>query len=383
MIRWLREVFGGGASRKAADAAVGRGMADVLAALDNVIDDDAALARIYAGFGTSVPGAAPGPEAGTAAGQGCARTGTPGSAVTPARTSGRAASRRRAVGRSVAVAAAALAAAAVALVAVVVPGAGPRGTDLTAYVVKRVDGALRAAGPGEIARMTVTSSAAAPGGKTVTTTAEEWSYGDQWRAVANSLAGHRVYDEGSGTASRYTLVSYPTRTWARGAGVGRPPAAAAGSRGCGSVVAALPQLFQAGLPGPSFAPSSLPVTVAGELRAAVSCGRLAVTGRQHVDGIETIELTGLRSGPVSETFWVSPGTYLPVRVVVRSAHGEPALKQTADITWLPPSRPNLVRLTVPVPTGFRHVPLTQALQSVSQHLGGTAAPGWAVGGKSG
>jgi hypothetical protein len=56
MIRWLRDAFGGGTKREAADAAVGRGMADVLAALDNVIDDDAALGRICAGPGETMPG---------------------------------------------------------------------------------------------------------------------------------------------------------------------------------------------------------------------------------------------------------------------------------------------------------------------------------------
>jgi hypothetical protein len=56
MIRWLRDAFGGGTKREAADAAVGRGMADVLAALDNVIDDDAALGRICAGLGETMPG---------------------------------------------------------------------------------------------------------------------------------------------------------------------------------------------------------------------------------------------------------------------------------------------------------------------------------------
>ncbi len=56
MIRWLRDAFGGGTKREAADAAVGRGMADVLAALDNVIDDDAALGRICAGVGETMPG---------------------------------------------------------------------------------------------------------------------------------------------------------------------------------------------------------------------------------------------------------------------------------------------------------------------------------------
>ena len=55
MIRWLRDAFGGGTKREAADAAVGRGMADVLAALDNVIDDDAALGRICADPGETMP----------------------------------------------------------------------------------------------------------------------------------------------------------------------------------------------------------------------------------------------------------------------------------------------------------------------------------------
>lgn len=56
MIRWLRDAFGGGTKREAADAAVGRGMADVLAALDNVIDDDAALRRICADTGETMTG---------------------------------------------------------------------------------------------------------------------------------------------------------------------------------------------------------------------------------------------------------------------------------------------------------------------------------------
>ena len=55
MIRWLRDAFGGATKREAADAAVGRGMADVLAALDDVIDDDAALGRICAGLGETMP----------------------------------------------------------------------------------------------------------------------------------------------------------------------------------------------------------------------------------------------------------------------------------------------------------------------------------------
>jgi len=56
MIRWLRDAFGGATKTEAADAAVGRGMADVLAALDDVIDDDVALGRICDGLGETMPG---------------------------------------------------------------------------------------------------------------------------------------------------------------------------------------------------------------------------------------------------------------------------------------------------------------------------------------
>ncbi len=188
--------------------------------------------------------------------------------------------RRRLALRSAAGAAAALAAGAVALVAVVVPGVPDSSAAATAYVVKRVDGALSAAEPGSIAQMTVTTrSAVIYGGTIVTTTAEEWSHGGQWRSVKYSPAGRPVYDEGSGTSSLYTLVSYLTRTWARQR-LPSPPvawsrAAVTGPRGCGPRLAPVPFVFQSGLPGIGFSASSLPTTVARDLRAAISCGTLA------------------------------------------------------------------------------------------------------------
>ncbi|HEY2638879.1 MAG TPA: hypothetical protein VGI66_03220, partial [Streptosporangiaceae bacterium] len=252
--------------------------------------------------------------------------------------------RRRLVLRSMTAGVAALAAGAVALAVAVVPVAGHDGINGpavdAAYVVKHVTSALSAAEPGEIAQMTVTTSGPAlPGGTAAVTTAEEWSNGDQWRLVTFSSAGHPVYDEGFSTASGYTLVSYPARTWARQPGLGRPAMPSLGSlsgrRGCGPAVGAFPLPFRLGLPGTSSSASSLPTTVATALRTAVSCGTLAVAGRQRVDGIEAIELTSRPGSLISETIWVSPDTYLPVRVVVRSAPGTPVLQQTADFTWLP------------------------------------------------
>jgi hypothetical protein len=318
----------------------------------------------------------------------------------PAGLTRRAARRRhrRLALRSAAGAAAALTAGTVALVAAGVPGAPRGGTQgpavPAAYLVTRVDRALSSAEPGTIAQMTVTTRGAAiPGGKA--TTAEEWSYGDRWRSVTNSLAGHPLYDEGFSTSSVYTLISYLTQTWARLRGPGRlAPAAlgyppprgfqaakgypvpASGPRGCWPMFAAVPLPFRFGQPGTGLSASALPATVARDLRTAVGCGTLAVAGwRVRLAGRETIELTSRRHSLISETIWVNPATDLPVRVVVRSAPGMPVLRQTADITWLTPTAQNLAKLTVPVPAGFRRVPLAKAIRPILQQIPAGLLPG--------
>jgi hypothetical protein len=82
MIRRLRDAFSTGASDETVDADVRRGMDDVLAALDNVIDDEAVLTRIYARLGKEVPGPATGQGTRTAADEMCARIGMLESAIT-------------------------------------------------------------------------------------------------------------------------------------------------------------------------------------------------------------------------------------------------------------------------------------------------------------
>jgi len=287
--------------------------------------------------------------------------------------------RRRLALRSATGAAAALAAAAATLVAIVLPGGSGGAAAAAAYVVKRVDRALSAAEPGEIAQVMVTlRGTEIPGGKAVTATAEEWSYGNRWRFVANSSAGRPVYDEGSSAGSQYTVVNYQQRTWGRqlvsvlpGA---RGFAVTSGPGGCAPVVAAVPLLFHPGLLGAGFSASSPPLTVARGLRAAASCGTLTVAGRQRVDGIDTIKLTSNPDSLIAETIWVSPGTYLPVRVVIRPASGTPGPWQTADITWLPPTPQNLAKLTVPIPAGFRRVAVPGALRPMLQLTPGKGLP---------
>jgi hypothetical protein len=370
MIRRLRSAFGGETSGDVADAAVGRGMAGVLTALDNVIDDDAALRRIYARHGGNVP-CGTGGSCATGADKVCAATGTPGPGISPVRPGRSAPSHRRAALCSVAGAAAALTAAVVTLTVIGVPGAHQHATGrpagLAAYVVKRVDSALNAAGPAAIAQMTVvTRSGGMSGG--VLKTAEEWSYGDRWRAVTYSAAGHLVYDEGVAASAVYTVVSYRTHTWARQHGLGHPAALAPGPRGCAPVVAALPLLFQPGPPGISASASWLPATIARALRAAVSCGALAVAGPRRVDGKDVIELTSRPDSMIPETVWVSRGTYLPVRVIVRPVLGSSGPLQTADISWLPLTAQNLAKLAVPIPAGFREVPVAEAVTPSMQRV---------------
>jgi hypothetical protein len=267
--------------------------------------------------------------------------------------------RRRLAQRSVTAGAALAACTAAVVVAVALPGAhhnapGPTPTIDTAYVTKRVASALSTAAPAEIAHLMVTSSG--PGG---TSTAKEWSYGDQWRSVVYSSAGQPVYDEG-GTSSTYTLVNYSARTWARQRGVAGQTGPASQQTGCVQAAAALSLLFR-----PRLSAGSPSASVVKLLRTAISCGTLTEAGQQRVDGIEATKLTSSSGSLISETIWVSPTTYLPVRVVIRSAPGSPVSQQTADITWLKPIAQNRAGLTVPIPAGFRQVPFGPTVRPIS------------------
>jgi hypothetical protein len=270
---------------------------------------------------------------------------------------------RRLAQRSV-TAGAALATCAAAVVAVVfvgLPGAhqnssGPTPSIDTAYVTKRVASALSGAGPAEIARMTVTSS-----GPVGTRTAKEWSYGDQWRSVVYSSPGQPVFDEG-GASSTYTLVNYSTRTWARQRGVAGQAGPASQQTGCVRAAAALSLLFR---PGIGLSAGSPPASVVQLLRTAISCGTLTEAGQQRVDGIEATKLTSSSGSLISETIWVNPTTYLPVRVVIRAAAGSSVTQQAADITWLKPTARNQAALTVSIPAGFRQVPFGPTVMPIS------------------
>ena len=274
---------------------------------------------------------------------------------------------------------AALTAGAAALVVTAVPTtaglSAKAGTTVNAaYVVKQVGSALTTAEPGDIAQLTITTTGPSllSGVKATTTTAQMWSYGKQWREVIYSSPGHPAFEEGANASSVYTLVNYQAKTWARLAGFGQPtklPVVSATDKdGCWPAFGPLPVLFRLGLPGIGSVASSAPATATSALRNAVSCGTLKVAGHQRVDGVNAVKLQSSAGSLISETIWVDPGSYLPVRVVANPSAGGFGVKQTADISWLPPTAQNLADLTMSAPASFRHVTFSQAGLPIVQKL---------------
>ena len=84
------------------------------------------------------------------------------------------------------------------------------------------------------------------------------------------------------------------------------------------------------------------------IKAALACGGLSVARHVRVDGAAAIELTGtLRLTSMPLTVYVSPATYLLVRVVIDGVR--------QDYRWLAPTAAHLARLKVRIPPGFRRV----------------------------
>jgi hypothetical protein len=112
--------------------------------------------------------------------------------------------------------------------------------------------------------------------------------------------------------------------------------------------------------------SALPPSAAGENTAAdwkqiiqdgLTCGLFTVAGRQWIDGVDAIKLTG-HTPAAGTTIWVDSSSYLPVRLTGRVqliSGGTDAATLTIDFRWLPPTSANLKELTAPIPNGFREV----------------------------
>ena len=254
-----------------------------------------------------------------------------------------------------------VAAAVAGLLAVLLPGSPVTGGDgkaasaqqirTTAYVITRVERALSLSGrdnmlgyartvypPGTVAepaadvvrvqREPGTSSPWSVG------SAVRWSYRGTMSLSAFSATGQRVFARGitSGHGKPTTVVViYRDATWWRAAGGAVPARSAGAPPRCG--------------PDVTLGPGGWPAFIREEL----SCGEYAMDGRQQVDGMDAIKITGNKG---LDTLWVNPATYLPARAIFTFGR----LRTQTDFRWLPPTPANLARLSVRVPPGFRQVP---------------------------
>jgi hypothetical protein len=157
-----------------------------------------------------------------------------------------------------------------------------------------------------------------------------WEYQQSLTGVASTATGQTVSAEqisATGRGLTAVEVSYRHATWWRATRPGTQVPAQPGS----------PQ----GDPGSNGLPAYI--------RQELSSGAFYQDGRQRVDGIDAVKLTGNNGRLV---MWINPATYLPVRQVRELEGGQPV---KTDFRWFPATAASLAHLTVSVPAGFRQV----------------------------
>jgi hypothetical protein len=160
-----------------------------------------------------------------------------------------------------------------------------------------------------------------------------WTYRSTMRTTAFAPTGQPVFSEwitAAHGAPRIVGVIYGDRTWWRATPQPQLQPAGSASSSCG--------------PDVTLGPGGWPDFIRHEL----SCGEYQTAGRQQVDGIDAIKITGNQG---LDVLWVDPATYLPVRAIL--TFGRQQIQ--TDFRWLAPTAANLDRLSLPVPAGFRQV----------------------------
>jgi hypothetical protein len=93
----------------------------------------------------------------------------------------------------------------------------------------------------------------------------------------------------------------------------------------------------------------------------LACDGYKMAGYADINGAETVKITGSRvlgSGSAestsTDTLFVSPSTYLPVRITqFIAAPGVHSSQTSSDIQWLPPTTANRASASVTVPCGYQ------------------------------
>jgi hypothetical protein len=165
---------------------------------------------------------------------------------------------------------------------------------------------------------------------------EMWTYRGTARMSAFSPTGQQVYELGmslpTGQPGNSVAVDDSSQTWWQRALAARGPVRGPTPISCS------PQIrMRAGTGWAAF------------IQHQLSCGEYTVVGRQTVDGVNAIKIVS-KQGTI--TLWVSPDSYLPVRLVQNIGGG---LDQS-DFSWLAATPANLAQLKVTVPAGFKQVP---------------------------
>jgi hypothetical protein len=162
-----------------------------------------------------------------------------------------------------------------------------------------------------------------------------WEYQDSAAEVTSTATGQPVFAEQSTTTGRRETaveVSYRDATWWRVTQAVNPGAQ---------------------VPAPVCSRLSDPGSNGwwAYIGQELPCGVYHQDGRQWVDGIDAVKLTG-NSGRV--VIWIDPATYLPVRET--DSMGPPGVGPAQiDFRWFPVTPASLAHLKVSVPAGFRHV----------------------------
>lgn len=95
----------------------------------------------------------------------------------------------------------------------------------------------------------------------------------------------------------------------------------------------------------------------------LACGGYKTAGYAEIDGAETVKITGSRvlgsgsaEGTNTVTLFVSPSTYLPVRITLSvTSPGLHGSLTSFGIQWLRPTAANRARATVTVPCGYQQI----------------------------